>query len=160
MTCIWRIHGSKPYIVRWSLVYNTSIFCFSHFHLEWVGGWSEPIETNFIWKKLSHFATIPNLMLNSGKKFRALRIYSNSCVVRKKNSERNKKPYPHPLLQVKWSVPYRSRLTSKVYFYCSFFLFFSFCLQQYATLDNSSLIPYYNTQSELKVLTFGEIMYY
>ena len=27
-----------------------------------------------------------NLMLNSGKK------YSNSCVVRKKNSERNKKP--------------------------------------------------------------------
>ena len=40
------------------------------------------------------------------------------------------------------------------------FLFFSFCLQQYATIDNSSLIPYYNTQSELKVLTFGEIMYY
>jgi hypothetical protein len=37
-----------------------------------------------------------NLMLNSGKKFRALRDkknkYSNSCVVRKKNSERNKKP--------------------------------------------------------------------
>ena len=27
-------------------------------------------------------------------------------------------------------------------------------------MDNSSLIPYYNTQSELKVLTFGEIMYY
>ena len=60
-------------------------------------------------------------------------------------------------------IVYRSRLTSKVYFYCSFFLFFSFfsfCLQQYATMDNSSLIPYYNTQSELKVLTFGEIMYY
>ena len=60
-------------------------------------------------------------------------------------------------------IDYRSRLTSKVYFYCSFFLFlsfFSFCLQQYATMDNSSLIPYYNTQSELKVLTFGEIMYY
>ena len=40
-------------------------------------------------------------MLNSGKK------YSNSCVVGKKNSERNKKPYlpPPPLLQVKWSVP-------------------------------------------------------
>ena len=37
-------------------------------------------------------------MLNSGKK------YSNSCVVRKKNSERIKKPYPPPL-QVKWSVP-------------------------------------------------------
>ena len=37
-------------------------------------------------------------MLNSGKKIRALRDkknkYSNSCVVRKKNSERNKKPYP------------------------------------------------------------------
>ena len=37
-------------------------------------------------------------MLNSGNKFRALRDkknkYSNSCVVRKKNSERNKKPYP------------------------------------------------------------------
>jgi hypothetical protein len=35
-------------------------------------------------------------MLNSGKKFRALRDkkikYSNSRVVRKKNSERNKKP--------------------------------------------------------------------
>ena len=34
-------------------------------------------------------------MLNSGKKFRALRdkkkIYSNSCVVRKKISDRNKK---------------------------------------------------------------------
>jgi hypothetical protein len=35
-----------------------------------------------------------------------------------------------------------------------------FCLQQYAIMDNSSLIQYYNTQSELKVLTFGEIMYY
>ena len=46
-------------------------------------------------------------MLNSGKKIRALRgkkNYSNSCVVRKKNYERNKKPYPP--LQVKWSVPY------------------------------------------------------
>ena len=35
-------------------------------------------------------------MLNSGKKIRALRDkkykYFNSCVVRKKNSERNKKP--------------------------------------------------------------------
>ena len=45
-------------------------------------------------------------MLNFGKKFRALRDkknkYSNSCVVRKKYSERNKKPYPH--LQVKWLV--------------------------------------------------------
>ena len=37
-------------------------------------------------------------MLNSGKKIRALRDkknkYSNFCVVRKKNSEQNKKPYP------------------------------------------------------------------
>ena len=34
-------------------------------------------------------------MLNSGKKIRAWRDkknHSNSCVVRKKNSERNKKP--------------------------------------------------------------------
>ena len=35
-------------------------------------------------------------MLNSGKKFRASRYkknkYSNSCVVRKKYSERNEKP--------------------------------------------------------------------
>ena len=35
-------------------------------------------------------------MLNTGKKFHAMRDkkkkYSNSCVVRKKNSERNKKP--------------------------------------------------------------------
>ena len=48
MTCIWRIHGSKPYIVRWSLVYNTSVFCFSHFHLEgWVGGLSQMKLTSF-----------------------------------------------------------------------------------------------------------------
>ena len=37
-----------------------------------------------------------NLMLNSGNKIRALRDkknkHSNSCVVRKTNSERNKKP--------------------------------------------------------------------
>ena len=45
-------------------------------------------------------------------------------------------------------------------FFSFLFFFFSFCLQQYATMYNSSLIPYYNTQSELKVLTFGEIMYY
>jgi hypothetical protein len=40
-----------------------------------------------------------NLMLNSGKKFRTLRDknkYSNSCVVRRKNSERNKKLLPLP----------------------------------------------------------------
>ena len=38
-------------------------------------------------------------MLNSGNKIRALRDkkkYSNSCVVRKNISERNKKPYPPP----------------------------------------------------------------
>jgi hypothetical protein len=27
-----------------------------------VGWWSEPNETNFIWKKLSHFETIPLLI--------------------------------------------------------------------------------------------------
>ena len=36
-------------------------------------------------------------MFYSGKKFRELRNkknkYSNSCIVRKKNSERNKKPF-------------------------------------------------------------------
>ena len=45
-------------------------------------------------------------MLNSGEKIalyaRQKYKYSNSCVVRKQISERNKKP----LLQVKWSVPY------------------------------------------------------
>ena len=48
-------------------------------------------------------------MLNSGKKIRALRDeknkYSNSRVVRKKISERNKKTITPPPLQVKWSVP-------------------------------------------------------
>ena len=47
-------------------------------------------------------------MLNPGNKFRALRDkkkYSNSCVVRNFFSERNKKPYPPPPLQVKGSVP-------------------------------------------------------
>ena len=55
-------------------------------------------------------------MLNSEFFFRALRDkknkYSNSCVVRKKNSERNKKLYPpSPPLQVKWSVPYERWIT-------------------------------------------------
>ena len=50
-------------------------------------------------------------MLKSGKKIRALRDkknkYSNSCIVRKKNSERNKKNIAPPSpFQVKWSVPY------------------------------------------------------
>jgi hypothetical protein len=31
-------------------------------------------------------------MFNSGKKFDKKNKFSNSCVVRKKNSERNKKP--------------------------------------------------------------------
>jgi hypothetical protein len=54
-------------------------------------------------------------------------------------------------------IVYRSRLTSKYYLYRSFFM----CLQQYATMHSSSLIPYYdNTQSELKVLTFGDTMYH
>ena len=52
-------------------------------------------------------------MLNSGKNNYALRDkkkYSNSCVVRKKISERNIKPYPPPPppFQVKWSVPYKN----------------------------------------------------
>ena len=54
-------------------------------------------------------------MLNSGKKIRALRDkknkYSNSCVVRKKNSERNKKPSPPPF-QARWSVPNTLYLTA------------------------------------------------
>ena len=62
-------------------------------------------------------------MLNSGKKIRVLRDkknkYSNSCVVRKKNSERNKPPPP---LQVKWSVPYymqeNKQLNQKVSCHC------------------------------------------
>ena len=50
-------------------------------------------------------------MSNSRKRCRALRDnenkYSNSHLVRKIISERNKKPYPLlPPLQVKWSVPY------------------------------------------------------
>ena len=50
-------------------------------------------------------------MINSGKKFRALRDnkskYSNSCVVRKKilNETKNHNPPPPSPLQVKWSVP-------------------------------------------------------
>ena len=46
-------------------------------------------------------------MLNSGKKIRALRDKKNilTRVVRKKISERSKKPYPPSPLQVKWSVP-------------------------------------------------------
>ena len=53
---------------------------------------------SFWWRKKkksdSEFLSY-NLMLNCGKKIRTLRNkkneYSNSCVVRKKNSERNKK---------------------------------------------------------------------
>ena len=55
-------------------------------------------------------------MLNCGKKFRAQcdkKQQSNSCVVRKDFSERNKKTYPSPPLQVKWSVP------QALWYYCS-----------------------------------------
>jgi hypothetical protein len=45
---------------------------------------------------LIQFLSYNLIMLNSGKKIRGLRDkknkYSNSCVVRLKNSERNKKP--------------------------------------------------------------------
>ena len=47
-------------------------------------------------------------MLNSGKKnsrFARQNKLILTRVIRKKNSERNKKPYPPPPLQVKWSVP-------------------------------------------------------
>ena len=48
-------------------------------------------------------------MLNSRKQICASRDkknkYSNSCVVREKNSERNKKNITPSPLQVKWSVP-------------------------------------------------------
>jgi hypothetical protein len=49
MTCIWRIHGSKPYIVRWSLVYNTSVFFVFHTFIwrGWVGGLSQMKLTSF-----------------------------------------------------------------------------------------------------------------
>jgi hypothetical protein len=44
----------------------------------------------------SEFLSYYNLMLNSGKKFRVLHDkinkYSNSCVIRKSFSKRNKKP--------------------------------------------------------------------
>jgi hypothetical protein len=53
-------------------------------------------------------------MLNSGKKIRDKKKYSNSRVVRIKNSERNKKPYPPSPPQVKWSVPYLSSKRGQV----------------------------------------------
>jgi hypothetical protein len=54
----------NPIFFRWRLVYNTSVLCFSHFHLEWVGGWSEPNETNFIWKKTVTFWDDPLIIWN------------------------------------------------------------------------------------------------
>ena len=58
-------------------------------------------------------------MLNSGKKNCVVRDkknkYSNSCVVRKKISERNKKPYPPPPPQVKWSVPKTNSTLARSY---------------------------------------------
>ena len=59
-------------------------------------------------------------MLNTGKKFHAMRDkknkYSNSCVVRKKNSERKKNH--NPPLQVKWSVPYNTHWLVFVFNHC------------------------------------------
>jgi hypothetical protein len=77
-TCIWRIHGSKPYIFRWSLVYNTPVLCFSHFHLEGVGGWSEPNETNFIWKNC-HILRRSQKKISTIKDFRFGTFPSISC---------------------------------------------------------------------------------
>ena len=58
-------------------------------------------------------------MLISGKKIRAMRDkinkYSNSCVVRKNISERNKNH--NPPLQVKWSVPYMLYMTCFLLFH-------------------------------------------
>jgi hypothetical protein len=79
-------------------------------HLTWRGGvmvffLKKYSDSQCCWKKYSDFGggkkksdsefLSYNLMLNSGKKFRALcnikNKYSNSCVVWKKNSEWNKK---------------------------------------------------------------------
>ena len=64
----WHAYGEymvlNPIFFRWRLVYNTSVLCFSHFHLEWVGGWSEPNETNFIWKKTVTFWDDPLIIWN------------------------------------------------------------------------------------------------
>ena len=46
MTCIWRIHGSKPYIFRWSLVYRYSVF-YTFIRRGWVGGLSQMKLTSF-----------------------------------------------------------------------------------------------------------------
>jgi hypothetical protein len=47
-------------------------------------------------------------MLNSGKKFRALRDKKKNILTFVLSEKRNKKPYPTPL-QVKWSVPKRKQ---------------------------------------------------
>ena len=58
-------------------------------------------------------------MFTSGKKIAlsaTKKIYTNSCVVGKKNSERNKKtipPPPPPPFQVKWSVPKLTYISNK-----------------------------------------------
>ena len=44
------------------------------------------------------------------------KINITTHVVRKKISERNKKPYPPPPLQVKWSVPYGFLFRSEFFF--------------------------------------------
>ena len=83
-------------------------------------------------------------MLVSGKKFRALRDkkkYSNSRVVRKKISERNKKPFPLP--QVKWSVPYVDNCDPFFFFfyflrslYCLSFFDYPFGIFKFLLLQN------------------------
>ena len=66
--------------------YSDSQCCWKKYS-DFGGGKKEKCDSEF----LSY-----NLMLNSGKKIDALRNkknkYSNSCVVRKKNSQQNKKP--------------------------------------------------------------------
>ena len=95
-------------------------------HLTWKGGggglwffskkifWFPMLLKKIFWfwwrkKKIIWFRVFTyNLMLNSVKKlsrFARQKKNSNSCVVRKTNSARNKKPYPPPF-QVKWPVPY------------------------------------------------------
>ena len=59
-----------------------------------------------------------------------------------------------------YCLPFMTDLERLFLFLFLFLLLFYFCLQQYATMDNSYLKPYYDTESELKLLTFSEIMYY
>jgi hypothetical protein len=70
-------------------------------------------------------------------------------------------PYDNNVCWCLYCLPFATDFESLflLFFFSFLFIsFFSFCLQQYATMDNSSLIQYYNTHSELKVLIFGEMM--